>query len=151
MGARRGLATASAVLFLLTGLVVARAYVVTGGAGSGQAGTVTSVSGVLIDGEATTAVAPGAPVSLSGWFYNGNEFPVQVTGVDVTIIAVVGASTCATDDFKVTNATPSDPWVVPAGETRGWEGASIEFIDDPHKNQDDCLNRSVRLMFDVTA
>ena len=141
-------------LMLVTG-GGAFAYWTTGGAGTGEATTGSTVDITVQQTSTVTAMGPGdAAQTLSGNFDNPNAGPVYVSTVTASIDSVdkaVGApaGTCDASDYTLGSAVMTVNAQVPAGTAQGaWTGATIQF-NNTAANQDACKGATVNLAYTV--
>ncbi len=141
-------------LMLVTG-GGAFAYWTTGGAGTGEATTGSTVDITVQQTSTVTAMGPGdAAQTLSGNFDNPNAGPVYVSTVTASIASVdkdAGApvGTCDASDYTLGSAVMTVNAQVPAGTAQGaWTGATIQF-NNTAANQDACKGATVNLAYTV--
>jgi hypothetical protein len=146
---------------IVTGAVVAGggaavAYWSATGAGFGSASAATVSPISVVQTSSITNLGPGvAAQTLSGTFNNGNQGPVYVNSVTVSISSVTKAAgaptgTCDATDFALSNTTMSVGAEIPAGTGSGsWTGATVAFNNKTNINQDACQGATVNLTYTI--
>lgn len=135
----------------LTGTGVAYAYWTTDGDGEGSATTGTTAAVTVVQTEAPSALVPGIAQDLTGTFDNPNTFPVYVGAVTVTVDPTWSVGTCDDEDFDIVDPDPTTA-EVSVDDDSTWAGGTIELINKPEENQDDCKDlTAVPLLFSLSA
>lgn len=128
---------------------VASAYLVVSSVGVGEgkvavAGASESEHIKVVLGSNPGPLRFGKPVALSGSFDNPNV-PVTVRSVTVTITGTT-KSGCKVSDFALSRSATAVNAVVPVGTHVGsWDGITLMFRNDPHRDQSACLGADVQL------
>lgn len=135
---------------LVAGGTAAYAYWTTTGSGTGSAATGSNDPITVVQTSTVTDLAPGSGTqALSGNFNNPNPGPVSVG--DVTVVSITtGDPGCTEDDYTITGTGTVAGDVVPTGTgVGGWSGLSIEFFNDPVRNQDACQGETITINYAV--
>jgi hypothetical protein len=160
-GVRRSFAITAAVTALSLG-AAAFAYFTTSGSGDGQASVASVERAIRVIGPDDVQLRIGVESPIGGTFVSRNTVPVAVERVEVRIREIqrdgeaVPRSECSRRDFRIVSAQPDAPFPVSArsGGIPGggeWDGASIELVNDPSRNQDGCRGVTLQLRYVIEA
>ncbi len=150
---KKRVALVTAALLTVSG-GAAIAYWTVGGAGTGTAATGTSADIKIVQTSDIKDLRPGGKAqTLSGTFDNGNAGPVYVKVVTASIASVKGAEggeiQCDKTDYTLEKPDMEVDAQVETGNVTKWGGATIQFNNDPRKNQDACKGATVNLAYTV--
>jgi hypothetical protein len=139
----------------LSGLA-AYAYWTTTGAGSGTAAAGTNQAVVVTQiGTVPSGMAPNStPQAIDFKITNSKGSPQYVSTVTITVVDVrhggaagTIASTCSASDFNIVAPTAINADLANGDTSFTPSGATIQLVDTPLVNQDDCKNVTVNLHF----
>ena len=145
-----------AVLLVLAAAAGAYSWWSSTGSGTGSASTgdVTAID--VNQTSPVSDLAPGkAAQAVSGNFDNGNDGPVYISTVTVSIDSVdkapgAPAGNCDASDYTLANATATVNANVAAGTGVGaWSGPTLAF-NNKASNQDGCKGATVNLAFSAS-
>ena len=121
------------------------------GAGTGTAGTGTTVAVVVNQTTVVAGLYPGGPaVPLTGNFNNPNAAAVSVGAVTATVTGT-GDVLCLPAWYSITGTGTPATQVVPAGTAQGaWAGLNVSMLNNA-ANQDICKNKSITITYAVAA
>ena len=138
----------AALVFGVSG--TAFAYWTQLGAGTGTAGTGTTVAVVVNQTSTITGLYPGGtPVALAGNFNNPNTAAVTVGAVTATVTStsIVG---CLPAWYAI-SGTSAVTQILPAGNAQGaWSGLSVAMLNNA-ANQDVCKTANITITYAVAA
>jgi len=140
----------AALVFGVSG--TAFAYWTQMGAGTGTAGTGTTVAVVVNQTNAAiTDLYPGGPArALSGTFNNPNAAAVTVGAVTATI-TTSAPGTCLSSWYTITGSSTPVTQVLAAGTAVGsWSGLNVALTNNA-LNQDACKGATVTFAYTVAA
>jgi hypothetical protein len=142
----------AALVFGVSG--TAFAYWTQLGAGTGSAGTGTTVAVVVRQTSTITGLYPGgAAVPLAGNFDNPNTAAVTVGLVTGTVTTTSLPATCLASWYAITG-TGSPATQVLAGSgvgTGAWSGLNVALVNQPATNQDACKGATITITYAVAA
>lgn len=139
----------AALVFGVSG--TAFAYWTQLGAGSGTAGTGTTIAVVVKQTNTVTGLYPGGTAqSLSGNFDNPNASAVTVGAVTASVTAT-SIPLCLPAWYVISGTSTPATQVVAAGTATGaWSGLSVAMLNDA-ANQDVCKTASITITYAVAA
>ena len=150
---RSAIGVVAVILLLSAG---AYAYWTIGGSGTGSAATGDVAAITVNQNTVLDAMYPGdSPQTISGDFTNGNDGPVYVGTVTVSIASVTKApgavaGTCDSTDYTLAGAAMTVNAEVPSGSDVGaWTGATLKF-NNKATNQDACKGATVNLAYAIS-
>ena len=147
---KTSIAVVTAALVLGVG-GTAFAYWTQMGAGTGAAGTGTTVAVVVNQTTVVTGLYPGGPaVALTGTFNNPNTAAVSVGLVSATVTGTSDVG-CLPAWYSITGTGTPATQVIPAGTAQGaWAGLNVSMLNNA-ANQDICKNKSITITYAVAA
>lgn len=147
---RKSVVAAATVLAVVSG-GVAFAYWTNNGSGTGTAATGTDTAITVNQTSVITGLAPGLTAqTLSGNFDNPNPSPVFVAGVLATGLTVDAAHAdagCSPDDYQLGGTATVGHQVAAGNAVDSWTGLTIQFKNDPARNQDACKGATVTIAY----
>ena len=153
---RHTFTVAVAVVVLLALAGVATAYWTQGGSGTGTAATGNTVGVTVKQTSPAGGLYPGGPPQpLFGNFDNPNASSVFITSVSAAIHpgwsarSDISKPACTSSDFVIAGSAPVSAEVASGLGMGSWSGLTIQMVDNPSTNQDNCKGVTVNL--DYTA
>ncbi|TAL41022.1 MAG: hypothetical protein EPN91_11730 [Salinibacterium sp.] len=157
-----GVTTGALIMIIIGWALVQTSFEPASGSG-GVAGLTEPADSFTIKGNALKAIAPGYSVPLNLTITNTYQYPMEVTGLTVTVKEVIAPNSsasfpCTVDDFEITQVPEKTALTVAASKARSLDQLKLAAslwpqigIRETAHNQDGCKGASLTLAYSASG